>query len=764
MHKHLVERVVRPGDVFVNVFPKHQEEIEKHAYQGEVLQIVTLGEFTDKLCSCRAIISSRLHGAILGLHMGVPTFGAFHTAKGNKIPELMLDIMQLPEQFFLINEFLTREVVEVEVDAVRRMYAIRDRRASIHARLSSFYDDFRAHAQHVLFDVVGVVTPKGVGSLAAETKTLPITSTSKSERPAEPERVPTVTGGGEGEVVGTTIPKAENVSPVKTERVTTAKVVPEETVVSGNSINEDVGSTTTAKDGGAVATGENKTIEERPPPNPEAEPSVSKKSTASPVMKVHDDGKEPEVPVEAVHPLPAAQLATTKAATTEPEQAVVSKVFPPVEGGSISDALVVNEYVAAMLLIASIVALALLPSGGIPRRASHDLTLEKAGVGVGEEGVVSAQNDASVQKDAPCCMSESGFGDALGRSAELLVQRSTPGVAATSSKMLFMLNFAVWVFLAMGFGGYSKSYLRDTRDPVGLLILQGSMGVIVLSALGRFGVVDLYPAREPTPAAARQAWMAAMLHTSQALLTNFAVLVGGVAVTNALKAMEPVAAAVFSYMLLGRKCSSSRVAALITIVGGIILLTSRGSGGGEGGRAGGGGRGEGTRADSAVVDSAVIAVVAVCCNALRNVVLKKGDPVAPHQTLLACSTVAMVVGMVLLVLRVVFSAMVGMSGLATTAMQAVAVEAEQGSNGDQAGWFHVNGVNAALCFVGYNFASFNLLARLNPVGHAVGNSCKRMLVFASGLLFLGEVMTVRQLGGATVALVGVLAYNVAGAL
>lgn len=760
MHENLVERVVRPGDVFVNVFPKHQKEIEEHAYPGDIIEIVSVGDFTDKLCSCRAIISFRLHGAILGLHMGVPTFGAFPAATGNKVPELMLDVMQLPEQFFLVNELLTREIVDNEVDAVQRMYAIRDRRASIHARLLGFYDDFRAHAQRVLFDVVGVVPPTAVVRLAVETKAIPITSTSKSESQAEPESVPTTTGGGEGEVVGTTLANVVKVSPAKTEPVDTVKVVNEETAASRTSVNESGDSKTTGKDGGEVAAGEDKeATEERLPPSPEVEPSVSEKSAAASVLKVPDGGEESETPVEAIYPLPAAPLGTTKAATVVSAQAAVANVAPPVEGGSVSDALVLNEYVAAILLIASIVALAFLPSGGIPRRASHDLLLEKEGVGAGEDKIANTQNDVSAQKDAPCCMSNSGFGDAYGRPAELLVQRSAPGVAAISSKMLFMLNFGVWVFLAIGFGGYSKSYLRDTRDPVGLLILQGSMGVVVLSALGRFGVVDLSPAREPTPAAARQAWMATMLHTSQALLTNFAVLVGGVAVTNALKAMEPVAAAVFSYMLLGRTCSSSRVAALITIVGGIILLTSRGRGGGESGGGGGG-----TRADSAVIDSAVIAVVAVCCNALRNVVLKKGDPVPPHQTLLACSTVAMVVGIVLLVLRFVFNVIVGMLALSTAAGQAVAVEEEQPGSSDPSSWFHANGVNAALCFVGYNFASFNLLARLSPVGHAVGNSCKRMLVFASGLLFLGEVMSARQLGGATVALVGVLAYNVAGAL
>lgn len=43
-----------------------------------------------EMCSCKAIISGRLHGAILGLHMGVPTFGFFATPYGDKVPDLMI--------------------------------------------------------------------------------------------------------------------------------------------------------------------------------------------------------------------------------------------------------------------------------------------------------------------------------------------------------------------------------------------------------------------------------------------------------------------------------------------------------------------------------------------------------------------------------------------------------------------------------------------------------------------------------------------------
>ncbi|CAM9462535.1 unnamed protein product, partial [Hapterophycus canaliculatus] len=83
MHQHLVAHVVRPGDVFVNVLPTHQEDIlRRNNYPGDVVQVFGSAEFTQRLCSCRAIVSARFHGVILGLHMGVPTFGASPTPRG----------------------------------------------------------------------------------------------------------------------------------------------------------------------------------------------------------------------------------------------------------------------------------------------------------------------------------------------------------------------------------------------------------------------------------------------------------------------------------------------------------------------------------------------------------------------------------------------------------------------------------------------------------------------------------------------------------
>ncbi|CAM9460321.1 unnamed protein product [Ectocarpus sp. 8 AP-2014] len=874
MHKHLLARVVRPGDVFVNVFPKHQKEIlEQHDYPGEVLQILDPAEFTQRLCSCRAIVSTRFHGVILGLHMGVPTFGASDMSYGNKVPGVLIDTMRLPEQYLVINERLTREDLDQEVGIIRGLYASHGRRTSIHARLSELSDDFESHAEHVLFHVLGVekqeslkkqVQHRAEGFLsdAEITAFLPAASAiggdTASERRSGSSVLPKNDGSedaaviaGRAVVVGATsdlspeldTKKEEEKKKKKSEKktVTTEEVETEEeekrtaAAISQESLPmvERVGGTTAdraasgttrvalkpsisrtsdvihrssaAKTNGHTRATAPKTstsaktkeklvdvtdakvkkatesvplaavllansgvfrrsVEEEAGPETDgsrASVGTDDPSAAEPLKPsdmivkkgVVADGQQQKrsrnegtpattISVDGYHrrrePRTTERTATTSETSVPDMGSATDNGAPAAEGASTNDAiggvLIDDDYMAATLLLGVVVGLALLPSGGTARKASHD------GLFVGGAVAESGRGTAS---RAPC------DGDSLtSGGSELCVSPtrsagSASGIAATPSSMLFMLNFAVWVSLAIGFSGYGKAYLRDTRDPVGLLVLQGAVGVVVLCSLGRVGILDLRAGQGMTPSAARHAGLAALLHTGQALLTNFAVFSGGVAMTNGLKAMEPVAAAVFSYFLLGKKCSAPRVVALATIVAGISLLTSKDNN-----------NTASSRDNDYVHVSTVFTMAAVCFNALRNVVIKKGDPIPPHHTLLACSGAATVVGVGLMLLR---SGLLALGDHDQEDGQSINSGRDPG-----AGWFRMGGVNAALCFVGYNLASFNLLVRLSPVGHAVGNSCKRMLVFATGLLFLGEVMTVRQLGGTAVALFGVLAYNIAG--
>ncbi|CAM9483053.1 unnamed protein product [Pylaiella littoralis] len=291
------------------------------------------------------------------------------------------------------------------------------------------------------------------------------------------------------------------------------------------------------------------------------------------------------------------------------------------------------------------------------------------------------------------------------------------------------------------FSVYSKSYLEETHDPAGLLVLQGTTGFVVLLSLGCLGMggsgISNHPELPGVPAhpisVSRRANLAAIIHVGQALLTNICLFRGGDAVVMALRAAEPVAAALLSYFFLGKSASLSSMVSFATIVAGVLL-------------------GDFYSCSKA---TAFLATLAVCFNALRNVLMKTSDPVAPHQTLASYSLASGEIGVVILLVRLFLKKMdETIPGREVGGHHAAREEEEYGN------WLTVDGVIASLCFVGYNLASFNLLAGLSPVAHAVGNTVKTMVVFASGMLFLGEAVTGRQLAGAAVAAVGVTVYNV----
>eukprot|EP00903_Cladosiphon_okamuranus_P008896 g8515.t1 len=726
MHRQFVRNIVRPGDVFVNVFPKHQKEIEEHAYPGEILQILDPAEFTERLCSCRAIVSTSLHGIILGLHMGVPIFGAYPPSFGHSVVDLMVNAMRLPEQLLIVDQYLTRAVVDLEVEAVRGVYAGRNRRDSIRERLSAFSEDFKAHAQHVLFDVISMQSEQQ--QLQQRRRRPRATGDGFSEEATQQAEV--TEPGGESKhnqhIVASRPEPAVNTPSIETDTQGTRKESPfsfAEALMAYES--------------------------------PFKPPASKKPNDVTDAQETRNQQPDAESNVPKVSSGPeAADAILDNLSPPRPKLAAGDETLS--SNGGIEGAPLINQhYMAAASLCVAIVALAVLPSGGTPRCSSHSNLLAAKGVARGEALVPHVQREVV----SSCTSSDSELSTVSERSSSIRRGRSasgTGGAAATSSKMVFMLNFAMWVSLATGFNGYGKAYLGDTRDPIGLLVLQGATGVVVLFVLARFGMMDLHPGKDLTPAAAQQAGLAAFWHTGQALLTNFVLVLGEATVTNVLKAMEPVAAAAFSYLLLGKTCSGSRMAAITTIVAGVVLMTSTRDGSGVQEAMGKAEDRETDRDGGYTLISAVLTMSAVCCNALRNVVIKRGSPIPPHQTLLNCSAAATVIGATLMLLRFTFRSM---DDILETGSSCYG-----GDGGDDmaSSWVRMDGVNAALCFVGYNLASFNLLLRLSPVGHAVGISCKRMVVSVSGLLLLGEVMSIPQLGGTAVALLGVLAYNVAG--
>lgn len=327
------------------------------------------------------------------------------------------------------------------------------------------------------------------------------------------------------------------------------------------------------------------------------------------------------------------------------------------------------------------------------------------------------------------------------------------------SIVFFVINYIIWVTLATGYNACNKAYMRETRNAEALLFVQGWVGVGVMLSMNLLAQCQRkhsssYASSAPSwqgkcglrdvVGLGWNVWVAGFFHSANALLTSWSVLVGGVALTQALKAFEPVVAAALSRCLLGSRLTPCRLAAIVVIVVGLcILMLPRHR------------EGSTTTSIDVTLDKtmtvelssgaplsvpASMTALACCAVALRNVFLKRNPPSSPPPPLglLGCSIVGAGFASILLFLQV-FSEYFSSPELLLR-------------------W---SGINTALCFVGYNFASFNLLSELSPTGHAVGNSSKRVILFASGLFFMGErgSMSIRQLIGASIAFAGLAAYS-----
>ncbi|CAM9950993.1 unnamed protein product, partial [Sphacelaria rigidula] len=713
LHDNLVTNIVRKGDVFFNVFPKHQEEIEAHNYPEEVRAMLNPRDFRKTLCQCRAIVSSRMHGVVLGLHMGVPTLGAWSKPGSNKTPDLLKEVMLLPDQFICIDGNTTRSSLDAQVETVEIVYSSGNRRAHIHAFLATLFHDFEAQARHVM----KLLAP----SLALEPHS-----------------------GNTSNIV------KQNLNTVKQKLNSSSISNIMDTLRTKNESNEALGGAISKPTAGKTNAGQE--VASRAP-DEEAEEQI---------------GQPAKAPAWATgsmaHDLPVGSTLATALQRNSQSPKPLSQRLPRVDNTpSNSDHLsnsdhfaILRNYGVTALLLGYIVALSRRRHVYSSTRNASYAKKEILVMADDTDGAdITANTEEPIQRPVSSALSVvAPTSGTTAPNSPLTPQRADPkpgGAPAT--------DFVAWILTAIGFSAYGKSYLRDTRDPLGLLALQGLTGVVVLIGLERCGMLDLKPGHELFTAVRGRARWAPTLRASQALLTNVAVLCGGVAATNALKAMEPVAAAILSYFLLGKRVDRIRFVAIFTIILGIVVLTSK-----SGWDTEGGGSNVGASMDTSsgnrggegldVFTSALVTFAAVCCNALRNVVLKQEGPTSPYATLFVCSVAASIVGAGLLVSRLLLGD--------PTIPHHVAELSSSPDSGGSSHWLQLPGINAALCFVGHGFASFNLLAVLSPAGHAVGNSCERILVFASGLVVLGEVMSWRQLVGASVALCGFVGYNTAG--
>lgn len=722
LHRVYSEEIVHEDDVLLNVFPKHQAEIEAYDYPAEVHTVLDPESFVVRLCQCRAVISSRLHGAIFGLHSGVPTLAAWPTDVDNKVPALMKDVMHLPEQFLLVNESLTRQELNARVSFLRNAYRSngqRGRRSRVFKSLARVYrqtqkqlrsllgQGFGSASGEPLDSVLGMasgpheVTKGGFWTRAAE-GSIALEPVEVADPPYDYSEIFVGLGGvGEGNESSLFI---------------VAQAAPEG---DGGGPGVEPGAETAADTDGKP--GEAGGVEE----SPETLVITAEHRQGQEGGERNDPG-EPERGSAGMEYWWRGWGAGTPGGIGAEDEVAFGDTLIMTCG---------TLFLICMLVIPSV-------SSASKRNPSRDAVASSA-VARGSGG---ASGDEAGGADAGQAGSErSGF-----------------------RRIFFLvINYALWVTLAVGFNVCSKSYLSRTRNPVALLAVQGWVGIVVLLAMDAFSRACRCPSiaanSSPRPALSSikntsieccrlmrlkksdyGVWQAGLLHCVNAVLSSWSVLVGGIAATQALKALEPVVATWFSRWLLGTRLSRARLVSVgVIVVGLTILMLPSGplwwgySQGKTGRRVADPVGAEGL----STMIPGIITACACCAVALRNICIKKMQPPPPPaHSLLVCSVVAAAVGsVVILIPWLPFCWEWAPHSL-----------------------FLPSGLNASLCFVGYNMASFNLLSELSPVGHAVGNASKRVCLFATGLVF-GErdLMSPRQSVGALVAFVGLAGYNLA---
>ena len=107
------------NDVLINVFEKHSEALR--SYYDQFHDVLDPKEFIRLIDGCSAVISSRLHGAIFGLHMGIPTITMSEKLDG-KLYNVMKDVIGFEDMFLLSTTNTTREDVLLKVDEISLAY------------------------------------------------------------------------------------------------------------------------------------------------------------------------------------------------------------------------------------------------------------------------------------------------------------------------------------------------------------------------------------------------------------------------------------------------------------------------------------------------------------------------------------------------------------------------------------------------------------------------------------------------------------------
>lgn len=288
--------------------------------------------------------------------------------------------------------------------------------------------------------------------------------------------------------------------------------------------------------------------------------------------------------------------------------------------------------------------------------------------------------------------------------------------------------FVIWYLLNIYFNIYNKQVLKVFPYPATVSAFQFGCGTMI--TLLMWGL-NLHKRPKITGSQFRAILLLALGHTIGNLLTNISLGKVAVSFTHTIKAMEPFFTVVLSVFLLGERPSLWVVSSLVPIVAGVALASF-------------------TEASFNWIGFGS-AMASNLTNQSRNVFSKK--VMVKEEESLDNINLFCVMTMTSFFMLAPIAVLLEGFKLSPSYFQ---YAASQGVNVKE---LCVRGLLAGFCFHTYQQVSYNILHKVSPVTHSVGNCLKRVAVIVSSIIFFQTPISTINALGTAMALAGVFLYS-----
>lgn len=289
------------------------------------------------------------------------------------------------------------------------------------------------------------------------------------------------------------------------------------------------------------------------------------------------------------------------------------------------------------------------------------------------------------------------------------------------------LLFGLWYLFNIQFNIFNKQVLKAFPYPITITALQFAIGSLLACTMWLLGL-HKKPEGDVVENAKTLSPLA-VVHTLGNALTNISLGAVAVSFTHTIKALEPMFSVLLSAMFLGEKPTLPVVAALVPIIGGVVLASTS----------------ELSFTWKGFLSAMGSNVTFQSRNVLSKKFMTKGK--GSMDSINTFSLITMVSFLLLAPIALLTEGLV----FTPEAMAAMGIADPM--------LVMKRAFLAGICFHAYQQVSYMILQRVSPVTHSIGNSVKRVVVIASSILVFRNPVTQQNLIGTAIALAGVFAYS-----